>query len=325
MRMGLFSKNTVAKTNDAPPVVGRDLKRELLPLSEVGRFAIEQKNKLQNEEKVTIDGVEKIQDSFKVVEDKYEGISTSVEEFKSEFDNVRTVTEHLDEIIQKLKDTADESHAGMEHVDESSRSVADTIDEMQGVFDEFQKSLDDIREKVAQINSVANQTNLLALNASIEAARAGEAGRGFAVVATQVNELSQEIKEMVVAIDESMEDLELKNQNLRDSLGNTKGAIDESHENIESTQGVISSIKDVADEVAGESDKMTHVFQNCDTAIDSITGNILDSKQYFTAVDDDIADIKVKITQKGFMFEDMNNVLSQIKPLIYGVVEDNKR
>ena len=127
---------------------------------------------------------------------------------------------------------------------------------MQGVFDEFQKSLDDIREKVAQINSVANQTNLLALNASIEAARAGEAGRGFAVVATQVNELSQEIKEMVVAIDESMEDLELKNQNLRDSLGNTKGAIDESHENIESTQGVISSIKDVADEVAGESDKM---------------------------------------------------------------------
>ena len=64
----------------------------------------------------------------------------AVQLLQSEFDNVRTVTEHLDEIIQKLKDTADESHAGMEHVDESSKSVADTIDEMQGVFDEFQKS-----------------------------------------------------------------------------------------------------------------------------------------------------------------------------------------
>ena len=29
----------------------------------------------------------------------------------------------------------------------------------------------------------------------------------------------------------------------------------------------------------------------------------------------DIEDIKVKITQKGFMFEDMNNVLEQIAPL----------
>ena len=41
---------------------------------------------------------------------------------------------------------------------------------------------------------------------------------------------------------------------------------------------------------------MTRVFENCDAAIDSITGNILDSKQYFTAVDDDITDIKNKIT-----------------------------
>ena len=316
--MGLFGKKTTGavETVTAPTTPVRVKEQSFLPLKEVGRYAIEQKTKLQNEEAVTINGIEKVQRSFRVVEDKYEGITTSVEEFKSEFDNVRTVTEHLDEIIRKLKDTADESHAGMEHVDRSSKSVATTIDEMQGVFDEFQKSLDDIREKVAQINSVANQTNLLALNASIEAARAGEAGRGFAVVATQVNELSQEIKEMVVAIDESMEDLELKNQNLRDSLGNTKGAIEESHENIESTQGVISSIKDVADEVAGESDQMTRVFENCDAAIDSITGNILDSKQYFTAVDDDITDIKNKITKKGFMFEDMNNVLSQIDPLV---------
>ena len=32
-------------------------------------------------------------------------------------------------------------------------------------------------------------------------------------------------------------------------------------------------------------------------------------------LDNDIEDIKVKITQKGFMFEDMNHVLEQIAPL----------
>ena len=221
--MGLFGKSKPEENVVVEPVVqGKSLEQKLYPIKEVGRFAIEQKDKLQAEETVTIEGIDKVQKSFQVVEDKYQGISSAVEDFKSQFDNVRSVTEHLDEIIATLKSTADESHAGMEQVDQSSNSVSQTIDEMQGVFDEFQASLDDIKEKVTQINNVASQTNLLALNASIEAARAGEAGRGFAVVATQVNELSQEIKRMVVAIDESMADLEGKNQNLRDSLGNTK-------------------------------------------------------------------------------------------------------
>ena len=210
----------------------RSLKEKLLPLRELGRSAIEQKDRLQNEEKVTIEGIDRVGASFELVEEKYQGISDSVTDFRTEFDNAREVTNHLDEIIAKLKETADESHAGMEQVDQSSKSVSSTINEMQGVFDEFQASLDEIRQKVAQINNVATQTNLLALNASIEAARAGDAGRGFAVVATQVNELSQEIKEMVVAIDSAMEEMEGKNQELRNSLDNTKGAIDESHASI---------------------------------------------------------------------------------------------
>ncbi len=47
-----------------------------------------------------------------------------------------------------------------------------------------------------------------------------------------------------------------------------------------------------------------------------ITQNINDSSHYFTNMTEKISDIKTKVSQKGFMFEDMTNVLEQIQPLI---------
>ena len=76
-------------------------------------------------------------------------------------------------------------------------------------------------EIVDAISAISEQTNLLALNAAIEAARAGEAGRGFAVVATQVNKLSQDIKELVVSIGDSMEQLNANKKQLSATRGAT--------------------------------------------------------------------------------------------------------
>jgi hypothetical protein len=60
---------------------------------------------------------------------------------------------------------------------------------------------------------------------------------------------------------------------------------------------------------------MGDVFKTCQNSIDAVSDNIADSKQYFSTVENDIEEIKIMITKKGFMFEDMNNVLEQIAPL----------
>ena len=60
---------------------------------------------------------------------------------------------------------------------------------------------------------------------------------------------------------------------------------------------------------------MASVFANCESSISDISNNIEDSRSYFDTVTNDIEDMKVLITKKGFMFEDMNNVLEQIAPL----------
>ena len=108
-----------------------------------------------------------------------------------------------------------------------------------------------------------------------------------------------------------------KDGELKDKMvgSNTKEAIEASHEKVVETQEVVGQIKTVADEVTDQSVQMGEVFRNCESSINSISDNIEDSRGYFDNVTNDIEDIKVKITKKGFMFEDMNNVLEQIDPL----------
>lgn len=316
--MGLFSRKKKVEENVEVTKASEkkvDMKSRMKAIKEVGRFSIEQKAKLQQEEANTIKGIETIRDSFSVVEDKYGSISESVANFQNEFSTIEEITKAFDEIVKKLVQTADDSHNGMENVDKSSSAVSDTIAEVEKVFEAFQASFDEIREKVELIGGFAKQTNLLALNASIEAARAGEAGRGFAVVADEVTNLSTEIQSVVTSIFESMQALDENNNRLVESVDHTKEAIEASHEKVVETQEVVGQIKTVADEVTDQSIQMGEVFRNCENSINSISNNIEDSRGYFDNVTNDIEDIKVKITKKGFMFEDMNNVLEQIDPL----------
>ena len=112
-----------------------------------------------------------------------------------------------------------------------------------------------------------------------------------------------------------MKELDENNNRLVESVNNTKSAIGESHERVVETQEVVGQIKTVADEVTEQSEQMGEVFVNCEASISSISNNIEDSRSYFDTVSNDIENMKVKITEKGFMFEDMNNVLEQIGSL----------
>ncbi|XME02682.1 methyl-accepting chemotaxis protein [Lachnospiraceae bacterium C1.1] len=317
-------EETESVQKEQTPVNSHNLKDDLVGLRAFGNYVNEQKAKLQEEEVATSDELKAIRTSFNAVNDKTQEMNNSVDNFREQFNNVRSITASFDEIIEKMLATADETHTNMSKVRNSSDSVENTIAEVQSVFTEFQKSFDEIQEKVNQINGIANQTNLLALNASIEAARAGESGRGFAVVADQVNKLSSDIKTLVSSIGDSMGVLNNNNSKLMSSIDDTRKAMQESVEHVNETEEVVDNIKIVAGEIEGGNKKMSEVFAECADNVNDITNSIQTSVSYFERVEDAINDMSVNITRKGFIFENMGNILDQTDALIDRVEKRNE-
>ncbi len=289
---------------------------ELEGLRSIGEYALKQKILLQNEETKTSDDLQGIQDSFDIVRQKSDDISDSVSSFQTQFSRVQEIVDRFDSIISKMASTVNESHNSMDMVREKSNDVYETISAVEQVFEEFQKSFAEISKNVGAINRIASQTNLLAINASIEAARAGQAGKGFAVVATEVNKLSKNIQEIVGSIDRSMNDLNSNNLKLKDAIINTRAAINESQTQVNETDAVVDSINAVSDDIANGNKEMLQVFDDCNRNIDMVAANVRDSAVYYDKVEADIQTMMTNITKKGFVFEDLNNALEQIEPLV---------
>ena len=286
-------------------------KEILNPVLDSGVYIYNQEKVLQEQELETSAGLARIRESFHAVQDQSQQATDSVEGLKEQFNSVIEITGQFEDIINRMVETADETHENMDKIRASSGSVNETIGTVEQVFDEFQKSYDDIQEKVNAINGIANQTNLLALNASIEAARAGEAGRGFAVVADQVTKLSVEIKEMIADIGVSMEALTQNNENLMSSIDGTRNAMQESMQHINETEEIVESIKSVAKEIEDGNASMMDVINHCTDEVDGVVDTITGSKVYYDEVEENIRTMSEQITEKGLIFEDLNNILEQ--------------
>ncbi|MBQ2577320.1 MAG: hypothetical protein IIT72_09100 [Lachnospiraceae bacterium] len=325
--MNMFGLGKKAAVETEPVEVREkvDIKKELEPVLESGSYILEQKEKLQSEEMNTSASLAEIKDSFEMVERQSDEVTDSMDAFNQRFSEVTEVTENFEKIIQKMLSTADDTHRNMNNVRTSSSSVNDTISTVEEVFQEFQTSFDEIEEKVNAINGIANQTNLLALNASIEAARAGESGRGFAVVADQVNALSSDIKTLVASIGESMEKLNQNNNRLMSSIDDTRSAIQDSMTHINETEAVVDSIKSVAGEIEAGNKDMVGVIDSCSDDMKNLVSTMEASKPYYKDVADHIDTLSTNITKKGFIFEDMTNILEQFPELVKRVEDRMNR
>lgn len=168
-------------------------------------------------------------------------------------------------------------------------------------------------------SGIANQTNLLALNASIEAARAGEQGRGFAVVADQVTKLSVGIKELVGDVNKSMEGLQTSSESLAHSLDDIREALDASRVQMENTEEVFQGINQSVSGVEDVHRGINEVVDHCSAKVTQLQGSMKTHEKRYEQVQMNINDLKSLMTQKGFIYEDISNMMEQAQPLIKNI------
>ncbi|PXF31686.1 chemotaxis protein [Pokkaliibacter plantistimulans] len=180
------------------------------------------------------------------------------------------------------QDSVSLSHEGRVQVEKSQgsiRSLADEVEQATSTIAELNQHAQQISGILATISGIAEQTNLLALNAAIEAARAGEQGRGFAVVADEVRVLSQrthastaEIQTMIETLQQTtaraVTIMERGHRLARTSVGDADAA----HQRLGQITEAISSIADMATQIASAAEEQTSVTNEINRNTEAIRG-----------------------------------------------------
>lgn len=254
--------------------------------------------------------------SFGSVLYESENFKETLREFNETFSNINTVSGQFATVKENISQSVVQAQEEIEQLKYSSLMVQTHFDEMQETFEEFQQSLRKIKGCMGKIVSIADQTNILSLNASIEAARAGEKGKGFAVVAEEVKSLSDEIKNLAAEVDVSIGDVEQGTDMLNSSINTSHQALEQSLSKVEEAYETFDSITQAAEGTSEVQMEISQVVDESKEALQTLYDFFENTKRQYQEVVKHINHASNLGTTKSAMFEDIDNMLSQIPPII---------
>ncbi|WP_022763824.1 methyl-accepting chemotaxis protein [Butyrivibrio sp. XPD2006] len=236
--------------------------------------------------------------------------------FNEMFDAVNQSASKFEDVKVNILNSVENAQNKVEELKSSSNEVRASFDEMAQGFENFKSAVDQISDYMKKIIGIATQTNLLALNASIEAARAGAAGKGFAVVATEVRELADEIKVMISQVNASIDAAGQESEKLSVSMENSINAMDRSLKEVDETKDTFIEIIESAN---GANAVQQEISDTADTASDELSriGNSFnDINNKYDALVNQLDRVNALGTTKSSVFEHIDNLVSQIPPIV---------
>ena len=290
--------------------------KSLYPVLYVVESLEEYRNKLIQNEVASLHELSMVRKSFGQVLNDSENFRSSLQDFEQTFSNISTVSGQFASVKDNISQSVVKAQDEVENLKNSSLQVKNDFDDMQSTFDSFQSSLTEIKKCMDKIVSIADQTNILALNASIEAAKAGEHGKGFAVVAGEVKSLSEEIKNLVSMVDSSIGEVEQGTDKLSDSIQTSYDSLGKSLSEVEDTYAMFDSITQAAEGAETVQTEISQVIDDSRSKIRALSGFFEKMKKQYDEVMRHINCVSKMGTTKSAMYEDIDNMMSQIPPVV---------
>ena len=312
-------KNTDVNITTSIPSQGGNAYKNMMTETSLTYIADSIKNcqkKLVDNEVDSLTELKEISDTFGDVMANNERLKDEIYNFNEVFAGVNESTAKFDDVRADIESSVRKAQDKVDELKVTSGEVRDSFDEMQSSFAGFKESVDEISAYMKQIVGIASQTNLLALNASIEAARAGEAGKGFAVVAEEVRKLADEIKVLIDQVNTSISNVGSESERMTASIGQSVGSLDRSLVSVDETYATFDDIiasaarsGDVQQEIAESAAEAGKQIENIESEFDSVN-NTCDRLIVQLGRVNDLG------TTKSGIFENIDNLVSQIEPIV---------
>lgn len=261
--------------------------------------------------------------SFEGIVKGAEQFQNRLQEFGQSFDGINHTAEQFSQVKDEVGQNVSEARNEMADLKNISIQVLGSFGDMERIFEQLQNSIQGIQDCMGKIVSIADQTNILAVNASIEAARAGQEGKGFAVVAVKVRELAEQIKDLTSEVDVGIHNVQSGASQLSGSIQSSQEALGHSLNTVNSTYESFQKITAAADGASSVQDEISGVINDSNQALQLIYQFFHSIQKRYQEVVTHIEHAKKLGTTKSCMFEDIDNMMSQI-PVIVKEVQSEK-
>ncbi len=254
--------------------------------------------------------------SFSGVLERADNFQAQLMDFGQSFSSINTTAGQFSEVRESIGQTVSQTQNKVEDLKQTYVAIEQSYEEMEQTFIQLQAAVTSICKSINKIVSIADETNILAINASIEASRAGESGKGFAVVASKVKELAEEIKTLANEAESDIHNVESGTKQLNKSIS-------DSAQKLEEGNGIVAATDDSFQEITQAADGASTIQTDIATVIGASQNKLQTLCQFFDDIKQQYQEVVKHInrastlgTTKSAMFEDIDNMLSQIPPII---------
>lgn len=244
------------------------------------------------------------------------GFQEKLQEFGQNFSSIHQVSGEFGTVRDDIAQSVKQAQEGVEELRDDSLVVQEHFQKMETTFQEFLAAIKRIQQHMSKIVSIADQTNILAINASIEAARAGAEGKGFAVVASEVKKLAMEIKDLAGEVDVDIHDVEQGTDELNSRINISEQALGKSIQKVSETSEMFDHITQAADGATQVQSEIDGVIGQSQQELQVLCGFFDRIREQYQEVVKHIRSASYLGTTKSAMFEDIDNLMGQIPPIL---------